>query len=59
MPEKSLQPVRSHLAGVSAPLCGLSGSLQGCASQKIALSSLPPLPGGKRAKTAVEESLDP
>lgn len=58
--EKSPQPFGSHLAGVAAPLCGLCGSLQGCASQKgIALSSVPPLSGGKGANTAVEESLDP
>lgn len=57
IPEKSPQPFGSHLAGVPASFCG---SLQGCASQKgIALSSVPPLSGGKGAKAAVEESLDP
>lgn len=57
MPEKSPQALRSHLAGVPAPLCR---SLQVCASQKgIALSSVPSLSGGKGAKEAAEESLDP
>lgn len=59
-PEKSPHPFGSHLAGVSAALCGLCGSLQGCASQKgIALSSVPALSGEKGAKAAIEESLDP
>lgn len=60
MPEKSPQLFGSHLEDVPAPLWGLCGSLQGCASQKsIVLSSVPALSGVKGAKAAVEESLDP